>query len=100
MQRLVIPAGQSPSDVSPIVDDLGEPMTWQEVADVNGQLPIEQLGSEWCEANGVDGLGILEERPEPVAPPAEGLEARVATFKEALADASSLAQVRAAAELL
>ena len=52
LRMLVIPADADPSDVA------FQGLTWDEVAAENGCDGIELLGSEWCVANGVDGLGI------------------------------------------
>lgn len=55
--RLVIPAGELPTDVAYV----HRPETWQELADDAGCEAVENLGSTWCTDHGVDGLGVCTE---------------------------------------
>lgn len=64
-RRLVIPAGAQPSDVA---WPGHRPETWQQLADEAGVDGIEVLGSQWCQANGINGLGIATEAPPPPPP--------------------------------
>lgn len=59
MTRLVVPPGST-------TNDQGVP--WEEIATANGCEAVEELGSQWCTDNGIDGLGICSERP-PEPPP-------------------------------
>jgi len=65
MSRLVVPVGSTTN---------GAGIPWTEVAAENGCDGVEELGSPWCQANGVDGLGIYDAAvPLPPAPPASPL---------------------------
>jgi hypothetical protein len=63
-RRLVIPAGDTPSSPAPY-----QGLTWQQVADANHCDSIENAGSAWCVANGINGLGIATEAPPAPPPP-------------------------------
>lgn len=85
-RRLVIPANDTSSTLA------FQGMTWQQIADANGCDSIELLGSTWCVANGIDGLGIATEAPpipDPVDPPVT-VEARIAAAQAVLAEAAEL----------
>lgn len=58
-KRLVIPAGTTSA---PWVDKDGNHPTWEQVRQDNGCDAVEEIGSAWCVANGVTGLGICTER--------------------------------------
>jgi len=81
MTVLVVPAGHQPTDLSWIERD-GAALTWAQVA---GSAAIEQAGSPWCIANGIDGLGFVDPRP---APPPPGPDRRAELL--AVLDASPL----------
>lgn len=68
-RRLVIPAGQTGSNTAAAI---GRAQTWAEVAAENGLDTVEPLGSEWCTANGIDGLGIATEAPSTPSAAAPG----------------------------
>lgn len=60
--RFVIPAGADPDDVA--WDH--RPETWRELAAEAGEpVVIENIGSEWCIANNIDGLGFCTENSGP-----------------------------------
>ena len=56
MRVLVIPAGQTASDLGP------RGRTWAQHRDDNQCDSIENLGSPWCVANGIDGIGVCGEK--------------------------------------
>ena len=66
MARLVIPAGAQATDQA----YPHRPETWQQLADEAGCDGVEVLGSTWCVANFIDGLGIASEYVAPPDPPA------------------------------
>lgn len=106
-KRLVIPAGESPDSFSFIVRN-GSPAPWSVIAAENGVELFENLGSQWCVDNDIDGLGIAEEKPPapPVFEPGPMPGGNLAAAADALdtlaqtAAASALADVRDMADAL
>lgn len=60
--RFVIPKNSYPDDQA----WEHRPETWRELAlQVGDDIIIENLDSEWCQTNGIDGLGFCTENSGP-----------------------------------
>lgn len=59
-QRFVIPEGVNPDDQAFQDDPAGDTRTWREM--VNEDIIIENLNSQWCIDNDIEGLGLVEEK--------------------------------------